>query len=409
VAAYRGLAVFERNPTTGALSQPEGAGGCMSMDGLEGCARGRALASASSVAVSPDGRNVYVASVSSDAVAVFARGARGSLTQLAGADGCISDVAQEGCARARALGGAFSVAVSPDARHVYVAALHSNAVAVLERDRDSGALGQLPADDGCVSQGGSGGCSSGFGLSGPNGVSVSPDGRNVYAASSGSGAIVALARDPGLGTVQQLPGGSGCTSQGGTEGCAAGRALGGAYAITTSLDGANAYAVSSTGVLAFRRASGTGALTQFADPATCTTQGGTEQCATGRALQEASSVAVAPDGRNAYVTAYQSNAVSVFARNPQRTRVRIRVRGVPRRCIRGTFRARIAVKSALPMRRIRLLLDRRSLGSREATRRIVVRIHGRRLRGGRHSLRVQARDVGGNVARRRYRFRRCRS
>ena len=50
------------------------------------------------VAISPDGKNVYVASSRSDAIAVFRRNARtGRLAQRSGAAGCIAG----GCAEAR--------------------------------------------------------------------------------------------------------------------------------------------------------------------------------------------------------------------------------------------------------------------------------------------------------------------
>jgi DNA-binding beta-propeller fold protein YncE len=62
----------------GALSQPAGTDACVSDDGSGGaCADGNALAGAQGVAVSSDGKNVYVASTSSGggpgAVVVFAR------------------------------------------------------------------------------------------------------------------------------------------------------------------------------------------------------------------------------------------------------------------------------------------------------------------------------------------------
>ena len=54
--------------------------------------------------MSRDGKNVYVASVGGDAVAVFARDRRtGALTQLDGEDGCVDNRGDEGCADGRAL------------------------------------------------------------------------------------------------------------------------------------------------------------------------------------------------------------------------------------------------------------------------------------------------------------------
>jgi sugar lactone lactonase YvrE len=238
-------------------------------------------------------------------------------------------------------------------------------------------------------------------------VTVSGDGRNVYVASSASGAVAAFTRDTGLGTLIQLSGASACTSQGGLDGCSTGRALAGAFAVATSLDGENAYAVSATAVISFLRNSRSGAVTELGDPDVCTSQGGLENCLAGRGLAEASSVALSPDGQNAYVASYRSNAVATFARNPQDARVGIRVRGVPRRCARRSFNARVNVNSTLPVRRVRVWLDRRRLGNRNGARRLTVRIATRRLRRGRHRLRVNALDVGGNSGRRTVAFRRC--
>ena len=60
----------------GALSQPAGTDACVSDDGSGGaCADGNALAGAQGVAVSSDGKNVYVVSseTGTGAVAVFTR------------------------------------------------------------------------------------------------------------------------------------------------------------------------------------------------------------------------------------------------------------------------------------------------------------------------------------------------
>lgn len=58
---------------TGDLTQPAGAAGCVSEDGSGPCADGHGLNGAVSVAVSPDGKSVYLASNSSAAVARFIR------------------------------------------------------------------------------------------------------------------------------------------------------------------------------------------------------------------------------------------------------------------------------------------------------------------------------------------------
>ncbi len=119
------LSIFRRNPRTGALTQLAGKSGCLNNRGESGCAVAKGLLTPTAVAVSPDGRNVYVASLYDFAVSVFSRSRTGALTQLAGSAACLTGATQvllylpEGCAKAR-LGRPHSIAVSPDGRHVYV-------------------------------------------------------------------------------------------------------------------------------------------------------------------------------------------------------------------------------------------------------------------------------------------------
>ena len=63
------VARLNRNTTTGAITQPAGTAGCISETGAGPCADGHALDGPRSVAVSADGKSVYVASYQSDAVA----------------------------------------------------------------------------------------------------------------------------------------------------------------------------------------------------------------------------------------------------------------------------------------------------------------------------------------------------
>ncbi len=65
---------FDRDERTGTLRLVSGPGGCISKDGTNGrCATARTLAGATNVALSPDGRSVYVSSYDGDAVTVFDR------------------------------------------------------------------------------------------------------------------------------------------------------------------------------------------------------------------------------------------------------------------------------------------------------------------------------------------------
>ena len=85
---------------------------------------------------------------------------------------------------------------------------------------------------------------------------------------------------------------------------------------------------------------------------------------------------------------------------------RIRAAGIPRRCASRPFRARFRVADASGLRSVRVRMGRRKLGS-SARRRLIVRIPVRRLRPGRHTIRVVAIDAAGNRSGRSFRFRRC--
>ena len=99
----------------------DGAGG---VDGIQG---------ASSLVLSPDNQFLYVSGQLEDSVAIFSRNAMtGALTYVGkrtqGADGITT------------LDGARSLAVSPDGRYIYVSAITSNAITVFNRNAVTGDL-----------------------------------------------------------------------------------------------------------------------------------------------------------------------------------------------------------------------------------------------------------------------------
>jgi hypothetical protein len=67
------LATAARSRQPAALTQPAGTAGCVSETGAGSCANGRALIAPYTVAVSSNGKSVYVASFDSGAVARFNR------------------------------------------------------------------------------------------------------------------------------------------------------------------------------------------------------------------------------------------------------------------------------------------------------------------------------------------------
>ena len=318
VASYRGVAEFARNRRTGALTELSSTAACIADGGSDGCTPGRGLIGAASIAVSPDGLSVYVASPDSGsgAVAVLQRDpTTGALSQLAGLPGCTNEDGAEGCQLGNALSGAFSVGLSPDGKYAYVGSGNSNAVVTFARDPIDGELSQIPAPGECTSEGGSQGCATGRGMAGVNGVTVSPDGGYVYVAASGSSAVAALFRTRTTGGIDQLPGQAGCVSEGGREHCASGRGLVGSGPLALSPAGDTLYVAGIDSLAVLARDRGSGQLVQLSGVRGCfTARRAQEQCTAARAIAGATSVAVSPDGRSVYVASFADGSVAVFAR-----------------------------------------------------------------------------------------------
>lgn len=172
------VAAFSRNAGNGELTfveaESDGVGGVDGLGGAEG------------ITVSPDGAHVYVASTVDDAVAVFGRNAgTGALTFV--------EAQFDGVGGVEGLGGAISVAVSPDGAHVYVSGHQDYAVAVFSRNAATGALAFVeaqreltPGIDGLVDV---------------RQVVLSPDGANVYAAGAYDDDVVVFSRNAATGAL----------------------------------------------------------------------------------------------------------------------------------------------------------------------------------------------------------------
>jgi len=321
-SASNAIAVFRRNPRTGHLTQGPGVAGCIAMQGAGGCASGIGLEGPNSVAVSPDGRNVYATSLNSNAVDVFARNSStGALTQASPGtgSGCIANVPTSGCATGRALDGPDVVVVSPDGRNVYVGSFKGNSIAVLARDPSTGALAQAAGTSGCVTYTPITGCASGVALASPEGMAVSPDGGDIYVAAALSSALDIFARNPSTGSLTQAGGGTGCIVQAPLAGCTTGVQLGGADAVAVSPDGSDVYVTSvlNNSVTSFTRSPTSGQLTQQTGTSACVLYVLAAGCSLGRALNAPEGLAVSPDGANVYAAAFASGAIDVLDRSAE--------------------------------------------------------------------------------------------
>jgi len=319
------VSIFDRDTTTGALTQKGGTAGCISEDGSDtdgtvgACQDGTALLSAAGVSISPDDKSVYVASAVSDAVAVFDRNTTsGALTQKAGTAGCISETGSGGaCQDGKALDDSLGVSVSPDGKSVYVAAYGSNAVSVFDRNATSGALTQKAGAAGCLSETGTGGaCQDGRALTGPYEIEFSPDGASAYVASSDANAVAILDRNTTSGVLTQKAGTAGCVSETGDGGsCQAAETLAGPASVVVSPDGKSVYVAGSGGITVFDRNGTNGELLQKVGLAGCVTEFGTNGlCEDADPLSDPLGITVSPDGKNVYVASGNGGNVSIFDR-----------------------------------------------------------------------------------------------
>jgi 6-phosphogluconolactonase (cycloisomerase 2 family) len=311
------VVVFQRDRSTGALEQLPGDDGCVDQTGGV-CTGGVALDGPRAVTVSPEGRNVYVASLTSDAVAIFDRDlGTGRLQQKAGLSGCIAEPNGVSCTNGVALDGPSAVVVSPDGRSVYVGTGNSDGIAVFDRDRSTGALVQKAGTAACVTETGTGGmCADGVALQNVLDLAMSPDGRHLYAASFDSGAIAVFDRTLSVGALTQKAGTAGCVSATGTGGaCAVGVGVDDPTALVVSPDGRAVHAGmfgADAGVTTFDRDPGDGTLSQHDIAAACWQDFGATGCRDGVALVAPLGIAISGDGRNVYAATSQSSAVAAF-------------------------------------------------------------------------------------------------
>lgn len=255
VAPWAGRAAGSTHPPRGALSLLTGPGACLG----PGCARLRGPSGSARIAISSDGRNVYLAG-HLGGLAVLSRDRRtGRLRQLSGRAGCIRSDRRAGCAFDPELRGPGmwhasgyalgwgeldgpGMIVSPDGRSLYVTTLHG--ILAFARAPATGAVRRLAGAQGCLDISRRA-CGRLRGLTSP--TLLLPAGNRMYAFGTQpngrfeGGALVALARDPATGRLTELSGKQGCANAGGSDGCHAAPCLYTEAALAMSHDGSQLY------------------------------------------------------------------------------------------------------------------------------------------------------------------------
>jgi DNA-binding beta-propeller fold protein YncE len=271
----------------------------------QGCGASANLATSTGVAVSPDGQNVYVAGLMSAAIEVFARAADGTLAER----GCLGD-SKDGpanCTGVADLEQPFRLTVSPDGRNLY--AVGVDTLDIISR-ASSGALTSM----GCIETfsqlrpAGQPHCPATANLGGAAAVVVSPDGNNVYVASSSSEAVEIFNRaSSGALTAAGCDG----NDPGGPANCGKMSGLNRPQSLAISPDGKSLYVGSEDAIAIFDRdANGVihpdGCVRDIGrGPASCLTQAH---------VGDVRSLAMSPDGKTLYAGSTQEDAVEVFAR-----------------------------------------------------------------------------------------------
>jgi DNA-binding beta-propeller fold protein YncE len=187
------IVAFRRDGTSGALTQI----GCWSglSDGRgrsANCTPATGVSYAEHVAISPDGAHVYLTG-NANSIAIFVRDpATGLLTQPPGVDGCITDNVEPGddCQTSDGLDTTYGLAFDPTGSHLYTGAYGSGSVGMFDRDP---ATGLLRRHTPCFSQSDPV-CTRRTPMAHAGHVLVSPDGRHVYVAAPDSSSLQVFGR-----------------------------------------------------------------------------------------------------------------------------------------------------------------------------------------------------------------------
>lgn len=297
--------IFDRNPTTGALTQKAGTAGCVRNGAATAnCSGARFLTYPQGIAIDPvDGDTLYVSSPNSSAILVFNRNpTTGEISQKPDDAGCIAD-SEPTCRDARSLGSPYNIAISPDGKNLYSASYSASAVVAMNIASD-GTLSQTAdgaAGSGCLAATATVDCTAGRGLDGPYYLTVSPDGTTVYAGGYGDASVAAIRRDPATGRMQAIAGAAGCVDSAGDDGCGTVSELSSVRYLLVNPAGTAVYATTESGrVIVLTRASD-GRIARLAGTAGCLAGSALAGCTTTRGLVTGNGIALSPGAEHAYV------------------------------------------------------------------------------------------------------------
>lgn len=182
------ISTFRRDHGTGRLSFVE-----IEQNGVFGVT---GLSGARAMATSPDGAHLYVLGGFANAVAVFARDTvmasptYGRLTYRG--------VVQNGVGGVDGIADPVALAVSPDGKHVYVLGDGNDSIAVFARNPNSGSSGFGLLTYSARYLNNSGGFS---GLAGPRSILINATGNQVYVLAADAGHLTRLVRDASTGAL----------------------------------------------------------------------------------------------------------------------------------------------------------------------------------------------------------------
>ncbi len=319
--ADKALLIFDRDPASGAITQRAGVNGCFHDTGGSGqCVDAVALDAPVMALIDDSEMHLYLST--GTGIAIFDRDpVTGDLTQKPGTAGCITATGHGGqCQTGIAVDGANSMALSSDGGNLYVSATNSDAVAIFDVDPETGEIDQKAGAAGCISLTGTGGaCTQGVALDNANSGTLSNDGQNYYVMSTTGNSIAIFDRDLETGVLTQKAGTAACISDDGSGGLCGDAAapMQGTYSGFLTSDDRNFITNASTSgaVVTFNRDMVTGDLIPVTGEEFCVAEvpiPGT--CSDGKELSTIASVLLSPDGRNIYAANISSNSISVLDR-----------------------------------------------------------------------------------------------